>query len=165
MRYFFRGRVPKTGRVLLIESGSRHILEKAYPRVAALFPGATFALCTCFPGEPAPGGFESVYRVSEREGAFAKLRLLAHLVVHAAPPVAAVISSTESVMSTWRAALFVLLPSKILVINEHADFFWFDWSNRKMIAKFLAARAGVDGFSALRTTCRVLAFPFVFLAL
>ena len=44
MRYFFRSRIPEPRSVLLIESGSRWILEKAYASMRTIFPQARFDL-------------------------------------------------------------------------------------------------------------------------
>jgi hypothetical protein len=54
-----------------------------------------------------------------------------------------------------------------LILNENADFFWFDWAHRKTIRQFVAYRAGLLEESAPRRVAQLLAFPFIlaFLAL
>lgn len=164
MKYFFRRRIPEPERVLLVESGSRRILEKAYERMRALFPQARFELCTCYPDVPAPGGFERVFRVTDAPDTLGKLKM-ALAMRRARPPIAALLFTGEPILVSWKLLLMLLLPSKLLVVNENGDFFWLDWSNRHAMRQFLAARAGVDGSEVLRITCRVLSFPFVFLFL
>jgi len=164
MRYFFRRRIPEPERVLLVESGSRAILEKAYARMRALFPEARFDLCTCYAGEPAPGGFQRVFRVTDAPDTLGKLKM-ALAMRRARPPIAALLFTGEPILGPWKLLLALLLPSKLLVVNENGDFFWLDWSNRATMSQFLAARAGVDGSEVFRIACRVLLFPFIVLFL
>lgn len=166
MRYFLRGRIPDAQRVLLVESGSRWVLEKAYARMRSIFPGARFDLCTCFSGEPAPGGFENVYRVTDAPGTVAKVKMLLAM-RRSRAPIAALVFSREPILLPWKLALMALLPAKLLVVNENGDFFWLDWRNRTVLKQFMGSRMGVDGLELLRTVSRVLVFPlvFVFLAL
>lgn len=161
MRFFLTSRIPEPARILLIESGSRGVLEKAWERMRAVFPGARYHLCTCYPGEPRPGGCERVFRVTEAAQSGGK-RAMLQAIRASRPSIAAILFTREPILTRWKLALLVLLRAKILVVNENGDFFWLDWPNRRVIAQFLGARAGLDGFALLRSTCRVLAFPFVF---
>lgn len=165
MKYFFRRHIPRADRVLLVESGSRWILEKAWERMRPIFPGARYELCTCFPGEPSPGGSERTFRVTEAPGVGGKLRMLLAM-RRSRTPVAALLFTTERILLPWKLALLFVLPSKLLIINENADFFWLDRSNLAVIRRFLAVRAGVNGAELLRAVFRVAVFPlaFVFLA-
>jgi hypothetical protein len=164
MRYFLRRHIPQPERVLLVESGSRWILEKAWERMRAIFPGARYDLCTCFPGEPAPGGCQRVFRVTEAGGLTGKLRMLLAM-RRAAAPIAALLFTTEPILRTWKLALLLLLPSKLLIVNENADFFWLDRSNLGVIRQFMAVRAGVGGAEFLRSAFRIAVFPFVLIFL
>jgi hypothetical protein len=164
MRFFLRSRIPAPGRVLLVESGSRAVLEKAWERMRAIFPGARYDLCTCFAGEPQPGGLECVFRVTGAARAGGKRKMLL-AVCRRRPAIAALLFTGEPILLRWKLALLLLLPSKVLVVNENGDFFWLDWSNRRVMAQFLASRAGLNGFRLLRSTCRALVFPFVLLFL
>lgn len=163
MRYFFRRRVPKLERVLLIESGSRHILEAFLRRFPANHPEAGgFDLVTCFDGVPSPltSGSARVWRVSDYGGASARRRLLREL-REAGHPAAAMLCSGEPIMTRWKWALAVLLPVKVLVVNENADYFWLDRSNWKVIRHFVLFRAGLTGAGAVRTAAGIMAFPFI----
>jgi len=164
MRYFFRRHIPQADRVLLVESGSRATLEKARQRMEAIFPGARYELCTCYPGEPAPGGFTRVFRTTEAPGLAGKLRMLMAM-RRSRAPVAAVMFSDEQILFRWKLLLLFLLPSKLLIVNENADFFWLDRSNFSMIRQFLSVRAGVNGPEFLRTICRLAVFPLAMLFL
>lgn len=164
MRYFFRRHIPEAERVLLVESGSRWILEKARLRMEAVFPGARYEVCTCFPGEPAPGGFLRVYRTTETRGLTGKLRLLMAM-RRSRAPVAALMFSDEKILFRWKLLLLFVLPSKLLIVNENADFFWLDRSNLSVIRQFFSVRMGVNGPQFLRTICRLVVFPLAMLFL
>ena len=54
MRYFFRRRIPPLNRVLLVESGSRHLAEYLLPILRRDWdPGLIVDLVTCYSGLPA----------------------------------------------------------------------------------------------------------------
>ena len=161
MRYFLRSRIPEPTIVLLVESGSRCVMEKAYARMRLIFPQAHFELCTCFPGVPSPSGFERVYRVAEAPDGASKWKMLLAM-RRSRPQVAALLFTGEPVMVRWKLVLMLLLPSKLLVVNENGDFFWLDWSNRAVLGRFLRSRLDVEGAELLRAICRLLVLPFLF---
>jgi len=57
------------------------------------------------------------------------------------------------------------LPAKVIVINENGDYFWFDYSNWRIIGYFALLRAGLAGPGAVRGLARVALFPFTLLYL
>jgi hypothetical protein len=63
-------------------------------------------------------------------------------------------------MKKWKWALGARVPAKLFVINENADFFWFDYDRRGVIAHFALLRSGLGGAGAVRTAARLAAFPF-----
>ena len=67
MRYFFRPhRAPQVRKVLLIESGSRELIENLIPQLPGLFGGPVLVdLITCFGGLPKNFQGNKVYRVSD----------------------------------------------------------------------------------------------------
>ncbi len=164
MRYFFRSRIPEPKSVLMVESGSRAVLEKARARMRDIFPQACFDLCTCYPGAPSGDGFQNVLRVTEAPGLSGKLRML-RAIRRRRPAIMAVLFTGESIMLPWKLALLSAIPAKVLVVNENGDFFWLDWANRSTLRQFLGSRVGVDGAELLRAFCRTLVFPFSLLFL
>jgi hypothetical protein len=164
MRWFLSGRVPPPERILLVESGSRHLLERAAAEMSRHFPEARFDLCTCFPGAPAAPAVDRVWRVNEARSLGAKLSM-AGSIVRARPPIAALLFSGEPVMLNWKLLLLLALPSKIIVVNEHGDFFWLDRKHLTVVRTFLGARMGVGGDAFLRAIFQILVFPIVFLYL
>lgn len=158
MRYFFRRHLPPSPRILLIESGSRSLIEGVLPNLRQAFGEAVeIDLVTCFPG--APRGFSGkVFRVPEYGGAAGRDRLLADL----GPQdyrLAGMICSAEPIMTKWKWWLAARLKAKFFVLNENGDYFWMDWSHRHLIAKFAAYRAGLTGSAAVPALVRFVMFP------
>lgn len=165
MKYFLSGRSPHADRVLLVESGARHVLERAIQGVERGFPGVRLELCTCFPGLPAASAsFDRVWRVTDAPSWGDKWRM-AREIAATHPPIAALLFSGDPIMFNWKMALLLLLPSKILLVNENGDFFWLDRPNLPTLRQFVGTRLGMNGEGLLRGASRVAAFPFVLLFL
>lgn len=159
MRYFFRRRLPSDSRILLIESGSRHLIEAVIPLLRAGFgQHIEIDLVTCFPGVPA-GCDGQVFRIGDyRDGAAGRDRLHAALSARAYG-IAGMICAAEPIMTKWKWWLAAHLRSKILILNENGDYFWFDWERRRTILQFAAYRAGLTGSSAVPALVRFFLFP------
>jgi len=163
MRYFFARRLPPLTRMLVVESGSRQILESGIPRFRALF-GNQFAidLLTPLPGLPQvldPATTE-VFRVTQCRSGADRRRLLGELRTRRYP-ILGIICSNEPVMTPWKLAATLLLPAKVVIFNENADFFWLDWDHRKNIRGFLLFRAGLLEEGGVRKLAHIAAFPFI----
>jgi len=163
MRWVLTRRTPRVNRILLIESGPREVAEKLLPRLAGLFgPDVPVDLATCLPeGFPAPAKTNGgrVWRVASCRSHGERWRVLREIRAqrHA---VAAVLCADTPIMASWRAAALLLLPSKFLIVNENADFFWLDRGSWRLLLKFLLIRKGLYEETAARTLARILAFPF-----
>ena len=163
MRYFFRQRIPEITRILLVESGSRHLSENVLPLLERnVGRKLRVDLVTCYAGVPAgfaPEPETRVFRVSEYPGAGGLRRLVRELRAEQYP-VLAIICSSEPIMTKWKWALVAQLPAKVLVINENGDYFWADYSNWRIIGFFVLLRAGLAGPGAVRSLARLAVFPF-----
>jgi hypothetical protein len=158
LRYFFRRHLPPSQRILLIESGSRHLIEGVLPNLRRNFgENVAIDLLTCYPG--VPKGFDGeVFRIGDYGGAAGRDRLLADL----APQdyrLAGMICAAEPIMTKWKWWLAARMKAKFFILNENGDYFWFDWGHRHMIAKFAAYRAGLTGSAAVPALARFLMFP------
>ena len=113
MRYFFRRRVPEFSRVLLIESGSRHIAERLLPLLYQRPGLERLDLVTCFPGLPA--GFKAqggrVWRVTDYPDRSRRARFLRELAAER-HRIAVVLSTGEPIMTKWKWLLVARLPVK-----------------------------------------------------
>lgn len=123
-------------------------------------------LVTCYAG--VPKAFRehqgTVYRVTDypagppRQNFYKELQSNGYNIV-------AIICSAEPIMTKWKWMLAARLRAKLLIINENADYFWFDHSNLSTIRYFILYRAGLTGSGAVRTLARVVLFPFSLLYL
>ena len=159
MRYFFRRALPPISRLLLIESGSRHLIEGVIPLLRASFgEHIEIDLVTCFPGVPR-GCNGQVFRISEyRDGAAGRARLRADL-TNRGHGIAGMICAAEPIMTKWKWWLAAVLPAKFFILNENGDYFWFDWDRRRTIVQFAAYRAGLTGSAAVPALVRFFLFP------
>ncbi|RPI10071.1 MAG: hypothetical protein EHM65_08490 [Acidobacteriales bacterium] len=158
---FFRLRFPDVSRVVLVESGSRHLSESVIPRLRDYFGSEVpIDLVTCYAGLPTGLREDSstvfhIHNYRDREG---RRRLYREL-LDSQPSVLVIICSGEPIMTKWKWALAFRLPVKLLIVNENGDFFWCDRSNWRVIRRFILVRAGLSGGDAVRTIGQILIFP------
>ena len=167
VRYFFTRREPNVSRILLVESGSRALLEGIISGIRKTYGDKIFVdLVTCYSGLPA--GFCSetttVYRVTDYRGRAGRARLYRELARNRYA-VLGIICSAEPIMTKWKWMLAARLPAKVFVLNENGDYFWVDWGHWSIIRHFALFRAGLAGSDAVRTLARLALFPFTLLYL
>jgi hypothetical protein len=162
VRYFLTGSQPRTIRILLVESGSRSLLEDLIPSLRLGYGGPVpIDLVTCYAGLPRGLDPETtrVHRVADYRGKAGRKRLYAELAA-AGYTVLGMICSDEPVMTKWKWALALRLPVKVFALNENGDYFWFDRVSWPSIRYFVLYRAGLAGAGAVRTLARFFLFPF-----
>jgi hypothetical protein len=162
MRYLLSRRVPPFSRVLLVESGSRHLLEKLLPHFYDAWAAEMqLDVLTCFPTCPESFRAERgrILRVQDYTTAGARRRLLRELRARRYA-VLGVICSSEKLLAGYKWALAALLPAKVLIINENGDYFWLDRGNIQTLRRFMSHRAGIAGTGLWRTIARAVIFPF-----
>ena len=167
MRYFFTKRQPEASRILLIESGSRHLLEGLIPGIRETYGREIFVdLVTCYPG--LPEGFDpartTIYRVTEYRGRAGRGRLYRELKANRYS-ILGMLCSAEPIMTKWKWSLAARLPAKVFILNENSDYFWLDYGHWPVIRHFAMYRAGLAGAGAVRTLFRLALFPFTLLFL
>ena len=158
MRYFLSARQPNEARILLVESGSRYLLEGLIPGIRSTWGDAPVDLLTCYPGLPAgflPGTTTAI-RVSDYRGDWR--RLLADLRSRDYT-IVGIVCSAEPIMTKWKWLVALSLPAKVFVLNENGDYFWFDRAHFAVIRHFALFRAGLAGAGAVRTISRLVLFP------
>jgi hypothetical protein len=162
LKYFFTRRQPEATRILLVESGSRYLLEGLIPGIRSTYGEDVFVdLVTCYGG--LPEGFRpettNVYRVTDYRGSAGRARLYAELKRNRYS-ILGVVCSAEPIMTKWKWSLAARLPAKIFILNENGDYFWVDWGHWAVIRHFALFRAGLAGAGAVRTLARLALFPF-----
>lgn len=161
MRYYLTRRVPPFTRVLLIESGSRTLLENLIPGIYGTYGGdVVIDLVTCFAGTPAGLNPETsaIFRVGDYPGAAGRMRLLGQLLSRG-HTIAGMICSAEPIMAKWKWWLAWKLPVKVFVLNENGDYFFLDRFHWRVILHFALYRAGLTGAGAVPTLARLILFP------
>ncbi|HUE20065.1 MAG TPA: hypothetical protein VMQ86_00185 [Bryobacteraceae bacterium] len=163
MRYFLRRRQPHVSRILLVESGSRRLIEHVVAGLRRTYgESIPIDLATCFAGSPE--GVAAIHRVTDHRGRGARRKLYRTLAANRYS-IMGIVCSAEPIMTKWKWALAARLPAKVFVINENGDYFWLDRGHWRAILHFALYRAGMTGSGAARTLGRLLLFPFTLMYL
>jgi hypothetical protein len=167
VRYFLTGRLPTVTSILLVESGTRGLLEGLIGGLRQAWGDQIpIDLVTCY--ATLPKGFEPhntrVYRVGDYRGHAARGRLYRELARNRYALVG-IVCSGEIVMARWKWVLALRTPAKLFIINENGDYFWFDRRHLGTIRRFVLFRSGLAGTGAVRTLVRLISFPFTLLYL
>lgn len=161
MRGILRTNIPKFRRVLLIESGSRDVLEGLIPGIYQSHGAATIIdVVTCYAGEPLGlSSGSTVYRLADYSGPTGRGKLVSVLRANRYN-VCGMICSGEVIMARWKWYLAYYVPAKTFVLNENGDYFWLDRAHAALIWHFALFRIGLVGAAAIPTLLRLIAFPF-----
>lgn len=76
-----------------------------------------------------------------------------------------IICSGESLMAKWKCAVAYEVPARLFIINENADFFWFDRFHWRVVWRFFVYRSGLAGANGVRVLAGLLLAPFTLLYL
>lgn len=158
---------PPVHSILLVESGSRELLERAIVPLRQTWGDEVFVdLVTCYSGLPAGFAPETtrVYRVTEHRGRDGRRRLYRQLAENRYGLVG-IVCSEQPLMTKWKWVLALRLPAKVFIINENGDYFPLDTREWGNVWRFVLSRAGLGGAGAVRALSRVASFPFTLLYL
>ena len=167
LKYFFTRQQPEVTRILLVESGSRYLLEGLISGLRSTYGESIFVdLVTCYPGLPEGFDLENtcVYRVTDYRGRAGRARLYAELRRNRYS-ILGIICSAEPIMTKWKWSLAARLPAKVFILNENGDYFWVDYGHWSVIRHFALFRLGLAGAGAVRTLARLALFPLTLLYL
>lgn len=161
LRYFLRPHsAPPIRKILLVESGSRHLLEKLIPNMRSVY-GDTLQvdLCTCFPGLPtALDANGKIYRTGDFASNAARKSLYRELHANGYDALG-IICSAEPIMTRWKWMLVYQAGARAFLINENADYVWFDRLHWKGLAAYARTRLGFEDSGAVRTLARIVLLP------
>jgi hypothetical protein len=161
IRRYLDTTIPAFHRVLLIESGSRHLIEHLLLGLYQHHPEIELVdVVTCYPGQPlnldtAKG---TVYRTTDWLGR-ERRRYLYQVLRDRNYSVVGMICSGEPIMTRWKWALWWQVPGKYFLLNENGDYVWFDRSQWKVLRHFALFRIGLSGPDAWTTIGNLLLFP------
>jgi hypothetical protein len=161
LRYFLRPRqAPPIRKILLVESGSRHLLERLIPNLRMVYgEDVQFDLCTCFPGCPeALGGKGQIYRTGAYKSAAERTALFRELRANGYDATG-LICSAEPIMTKWKWMVAYQAGAHAFLINENGDYVWFDRLHSTGLAAYARTRLGFEDSGAVRTLARILLLP------
>ena len=161
MRYFLARREPPLTRILLIESGSRSLIENLLPHLRSVWGAETpIDLVTCYAGLPAGFHPDTVtYRVTDYGSPEGRKELM-RLLRARGYSIAGMVCSAEPIMTKWKWLIAARVPARFFILNENGAYFWIHRDNAATIRHFFLVRAGLSGAGAIGTLGRVLIFPF-----
>jgi hypothetical protein len=161
VRYVLTRRHPSASRILVVESGSRHVLERLLPALDRNYPSLQqIDILTCHPGipesfDPARG---RVFRVQDYRGASARRRLFREL-KNRRPDICGLLCTGAPIMTAWKWLAAWRMPSKIFLVNENSDYFWLDRGHWRILLNFAMQRAGLGSGDALSQIGGALLLP------
>lgn len=167
MRYVLRNRIPPFSRVLMIESGSRHLIEELLPGLYEIYGDSMrLDLVTCYAGAPKAFRAErgSVYNTNGHRGRRGVIAFLRTLRANSYT-VGGMICSAEPILARWKWLIAAAVPAKFFVLNENGDYLWIDRAHAASIRQFVLIRLGLAGAGAVRTLVGLFLFPFTLLYL
>ncbi len=160
VRYFLSHHLPETKAILLVESGSRSLIEGLVSNLRENW-AARIDVVSCYP--TLPKGFSQettrLYKVGDYRGREGRRRLYRELGRNRYGLVG-IICSGEPLMTKWKWVLALRLPAKVFIINENGDYFWLDRGHISTIREFVFMRSGLAGAGAVRILARLFSFPF-----
>ncbi len=164
VRYFLQPyKAPPLRRILLVESGSRHLLERVIPNLHYVFgEHIQFDICTCFPGQP--NAATTVYRTSDYTTNSRRRTLYRELRANNYDAVG-IICSAEPIMTKWKWMLAHRVPARVFLLNENADYVWFDRLHTEVLFAYARTRLGFEGTGAVRTLARIVLLPLTLIYL
>jgi hypothetical protein len=161
LRYFLSQLIPPFDRTLLVESGSRHLIEDLLPGIYSSHPHAEVDLVTCYAGLPKTFRPERgrVWRVTDYPAGAARSSFYRELAARR-HTVCGIVCAGEPIMTKWKWMLALRSRGKLFILNENGDYFWADRSEWRTMRHFALFRAGLAGAGAVRTLARLVMFPF-----
>ena len=162
MRYFLTRRLPETNSILLVESGSRSLLEGLIGHLRDNWgEEIPIDLVTCYSGlpkgfDPATTHAYGVRAYRSREG---RSRLYQEL-AQKQYSLMGIVCSDEPILFKWKLVLAAKVRAKVFIINENGDYFWLDIGHLKPLREFLLLRSGLGDAGAARILTRLVTFPF-----
>lgn len=162
MRHVLTRGDPPVNAILLVESGSRHLLERLIPSLRQTWGDDILVdLVTCY--TTLPQGFvpetTRVYCVTDYRGRELRGQLYRKLTQNRYAFLG-ILCSGEPLMTKWKWALALRIPAKVFLINENGDYFWLDRYHWHVLWRFVLYRSGLAGAGAVRILARLFSFPF-----
>lgn len=162
MKRFLSRQSPDPRRILVIESGSRPVLENWLHRLTHHYGKARIDILTCYEGLPLNhtplGESGTVYSTHDYPSSESRNELVKELKNNQYDMVG-IICSGEPIMTRWKWFLTWKIPAKVFIINENSDWFWFDRGSIGILRSMASNRTGMSGSGILRQPLKLILFP------
>src|SRR5262249_501165 len=155
-------RLPPADAILLVESGSRGLVERLMPSLRDTWGDEAFIdIVTCYSKLPQGCKPETtrVYRVTDYRGRDGRGKLYREPKPNRYA-ILGISCSGEPVMLKWKWMLAARIPAKVFIVNENGDYFWLDRGHLAPLCELVLERTGLAGAGAVRTLGRIFSFPF-----
>jgi hypothetical protein len=160
MRGILQRAHPSFERVLVIESGPRDITEKFLRHVYDAHGCRQLDLLTCY--DTAPESFDAgrgnFICVTNPEIATKRTRT-AVAIGRSRYNIVATLCTGSPVLRNWKLLIALLTPAKLVLVNEHGDYFLFDYWHRNAAQSMLLRRLDVAGALRLELVGEIVWFP------
>lgn len=161
MRGVISSREGSFDQILIVESCPREVTERFLRHVYEEQRSRRVDLLTCYAG--APLEFDtargSIFSIHQPEIASNRRRFISGL--NSSPyTLIAIFCAGSSVLNKWKWAVALRTRAKVLIVNERADFFFFDLANRRFAGRLLTERLRIKGSLDLRAIAKVFLVPF-----
>lgn len=161
MRGIISNREGSFDQILIVESCPREVTEWFLRHVYDEQRSRRVDLVTCYAGAPrvfdvARGTIYSVHQpeIASNRGKFISgLNMSPYTLV-------AIFCAGSPVLNKWKWAIALRTRAKLLIVNERADFFFFDLANRRFARRLLAERLGGRGSVDVRAIAKLFLVPF-----
>jgi len=142
------------------------VAERFLTHLYDAHPAQRVDLLTCYTGEPrnfdrSRGRVISIHGV---EATGSRASFLSRL-AGGGYNVVAILCANQSIMTSWKWAVGARVPAKLLIVNENADYFWFDTAHISNLGMLIKHRWGTHTGVSLQLGVAVLASPLVYLYL
>ncbi len=159
---------PSFERLLVVESGPRDVSETFLQHLYEVQKSERVDLLTCYPGCPKSFDGERgvIYSVHEGEAKEDRAQFIRKLLKNRYT-VVAIFCTGDAVLTKWKWLIAVRTRAKLLIVNEHAGFFFFDVQHRGLVKTLLSLRLGMRQPLQFRLLAELFLVPFtiVYLAL
>lgn len=161
MRGVVSSREGSFDQILIIESCPREVTERFLRHVYDEQHSRRVDLVTCYAG--APRAFDpsrgTIYSVHQPEIANNRSKFISGL--NSSPyTLVAIFCARTPVLKKWKWAIALRTRSKVLIVNERVDFFFFDLANRRPALRMVAERLRVGGSVDVRAIAKLFLVPF-----
>ncbi|MGH9581980.1 MAG: hypothetical protein ACRD4O_03465 [Bryobacteraceae bacterium] len=161
MRGVLSSRQASFDRILIVESCQRGVTERFLKHVYEVQRSRRVDLVTCYSG--APSVFDSargtIYSIHQPEIAKNRRKFISGL--NSSPyTLVAIFCTGRPILNRWKWAIALRTRAKVLIVNEHADFFFFDLANRHLARRLLLEHFGSPRYIDARAMAGLLLVPF-----